>query len=79
MRSLATAWSEAKVDHASGVRVADAGTTNRFRSSNAMPREVREAIAWCISVDGAGTLSSAEAEAYVDGMFDGDRGGEESW
>lgn len=44
-----------------------------------MPRAVREAIGWCISVDGAGTLSPAEAEAYVDAMFDGDRGGEESW
>ncbi|CAK9784196.1 riboflavin synthase domain-like protein [Cutaneotrichosporon oleaginosum] len=48
-------------------------------SSNAMPRAVREAIAWCISSEGAGTLSVTEAEAYVDAMFDGDRGGEESW
>lgn len=44
-----------------------------------MPREVREAIAWCISSDGAGSMSAAEAEAYVDEMLDGDRGGEESW
>lgn len=44
-----------------------------------MPRAVREAIAWCISSDGAGTLTATEAEEYVDAMFDGDRGGEESW
>lgn len=44
-----------------------------------MPRSVREALAWCISTEGAGNMSAEEAEAYVDAMFDGDRGGEESW
>jgi len=49
------------------------------RSSNAMPREVREAIAWCISVDGSGDLGGEEAREYVEDMFEGGRGGEESW
>jgi hypothetical protein len=40
-----------------------------------MPREVREAIAWCINKDGP----SEDAKAYVDDMFDSGRGGEESW
>lgn len=49
------------------------------RSSNAMPREVRAAIAWCISTSGAGSMTEVEAEAYVEAMFDDGRGGEESW
>jgi sulfite reductase alpha subunit-like flavoprotein len=48
-------------------------------SSNAMPREVREAVAWCISSEGAGTFSAEEAEAFVESMFEDGRGGEESW
>ena len=44
-----------------------------------MPKEVREAIAWCISVEGAGTLKEEEAKGYVEEMFDVGRGGEESW
>ncbi|WWD21879.1 NADPH-dependent diflavin oxidoreductase 1 [Kwoniella shandongensis] len=48
-------------------------------SSNAMPREVREAIAWCISTEGAGDLSEEESKAYVEKMFEDKRGGEESW
>jgi sulfite reductase alpha subunit-like flavoprotein len=46
-------------------------------SSNAMPREVREAVAWCISQGGA--HDEEAAKAYVDDMFDSGRGGEESW
>ena len=49
------------------------------RSSNAMPREVRAAIAWCISTEGAGAFSMDEAEKYVEEMFESGRGGEESW
>ncbi len=49
------------------------------RSSNAMPREVREAIAWCISADGSGDMGEEEAKAYVEEMFEDGRGGEESW
>ncbi|WRT65231.1 NADPH-dependent diflavin oxidoreductase 1 [Kwoniella shivajii] len=48
-------------------------------SSNAMPREVREAIAWCISEQGAGDLTEGEAKEYVEQMFEDKRGGEESW
>jgi sulfite reductase alpha subunit-like flavoprotein len=51
-------------------------------SSNAMPREVREAVAWCVSRDGAGPLDGMDEDAakiYVDKMFDDGRGGEESW
>ncbi|WVR04245.1 NADPH-dependent diflavin oxidoreductase 1 [Kwoniella sp. DSM 27419] len=48
-------------------------------SSNAMPREVREAIAWCISSEGAGELPEEEARLYVEQMFEDKRGGEESW
>jgi hypothetical protein len=44
-----------------------------------MPKEVRAAIAWCISSEGAGTLSIEEAEAFVEEMFEDGRGGEESW
>lgn len=44
-----------------------------------MPKSVREALAWCISTSGAGDLSSEEAEAYVEAMFEQGRGGEESW
>jgi hypothetical protein len=50
-----------------------------LRSSNAMPKLVREALAWCISTDGAGDLDAEEASAYVEGMFNEGRGGEESW
>ena len=49
------------------------------RSSNTMPREVREAIAWCISEDGAGDTNYEAAKAYVERMFDERRAGEESW
>lgn len=49
------------------------------RSSNAMPREVREALAWCISIEGAGDLSIETATAYIEDMFESGRGGEESW
>ncbi|WOO77724.1 NADPH-dependent diflavin oxidoreductase 1 [Vanrija pseudolonga] len=48
-------------------------------SSNAMPREVREALAWCISTDGAGSLEPEAATEYIAEMFDSGRGGEESW
>lgn len=48
----------------------------RRRSSNAMPREVREAIAWCISGE---DMTEEAAGAYVERMFDEGRGGEESW
>lgn len=48
-------------------------------SSNAMPKSVREALAWCISTEGAGDMSVEAAEQYVEGMFDQGRGGEESW
>ncbi|KAK8846562.1 NADPH-dependent diflavin oxidoreductase 1 [Kwoniella newhampshirensis] len=48
-------------------------------SSNAMPREVREAIAWCISAEGAGDMSEEESKVYVERMFEEKRGGEESW
>jgi hypothetical protein len=44
-----------------------------------MPREVRAAVAWCISTAGAGNMSEEESEAYVEAMFDDGRGGEESW
>jgi hypothetical protein len=44
-----------------------------------MPKSVREALAWCISTEGAGTLDSEEAVAYVEQMFEQGRGGEESW
>ncbi|WVQ75346.1 NADPH-dependent diflavin oxidoreductase 1 [Cryptococcus sp. DSM 104548] len=48
-------------------------------ASNAMPREVREAVAWCISKDGAGNFTEEEAKEYVEQMFEDKRGGEESW
>ncbi|KAK6904242.1 NADPH-dependent diflavin oxidoreductase 1 [Kwoniella mangroviensis CBS 8507] len=48
-------------------------------SSNAMPREVRDALAWCISKDGAGDFTEEEAKEYVERMFEEKRGGEESW
>jgi sulfite reductase alpha subunit-like flavoprotein len=44
-------------------------------SSNAMPREVREGIAWCLS----DRLGEVEAGKYVEEMFEQGRGGEESW
>lgn len=57
-----------------------------------MPREVREAVAWCMSSDAspavakearpngdAEGLSEEEAKEYVERMFDQGRGGEESW
>ncbi|ORX36114.1 NADPH-ferrihemo protein reductase [Kockovaella imperatae] len=48
-------------------------------SSNAMPRQVREAVSWCLSTDGAGKLSSGEATTYVEDMFEDGHGMEESW
>lgn len=51
----------------------------RNRSSNTMPREVREAVAWCISKKGAGDMTEEESKAYVEQMFENKRGGEESW
>jgi len=44
-----------------------------------MPKEVRAAVAWCLSKDGAGTMTASEAEAFVEEMFEDGRGGEESW
>lgn len=44
-----------------------------------MPREVREAVAWCISSSGAGDMGDEEAKEYVERMFEEGRGGEESW
>lgn len=44
-----------------------------------MPKEVRATIAWCLSSGGAGTMVTAEAEAFVEEMFEDGRGGEESW
>lgn len=44
-----------------------------------MPREVREAVAWCISKEGAGDMTEEESKAYVEQMFEDKRGGEESW
>jgi hypothetical protein len=44
-----------------------------------MPKEVRAAVAWCLSQEGAGTMSTQEAEAFVEEMFEDGRGGEESW
>lgn len=44
-----------------------------------MPREVREALAWCISSHGAGTMTLEEGKAYIEQMFESGRGGEESW
>ena len=44
-----------------------------------MPRQVREAVAWCLSSEGSGELSSEDAEAYVEDMFEDGRGVEESW
>jgi hypothetical protein len=49
------------------------------RSSNAMPKEVRATIAWCLSREGAGTMGKEDAEAFVEEMFEDGRGGEESW
>lgn len=49
------------------------------RSSNAMPKEVRAAVAWCLSNEGAGTMAIQQAEAFVEEMFEDGRGGEESW
>ncbi|ORY24115.1 putative NADPH-ferrihemo protein reductase [Naematelia encephala] len=48
-------------------------------SSNAMPREVREAIVWCISSSASGDMTEEQAAAYVEDMFETGRGGEESW
>jgi hypothetical protein len=44
-----------------------------------MPKEVRAAIAWCLSTAGAGTMTTEAAEAFVEEMFEDGRGGEESW
>lgn len=51
------------------------------RSSNAMPKAVRAAVAWSISTgSGEGILAREEADKYVEDMFmSGTRGGEESW
>jgi sulfite reductase alpha subunit-like flavoprotein len=49
------------------------------RSSNAMPKEVRASIAWCLTSEGAGTMTEEEAGAFVEEMFEDGRGGEESW
>lgn len=51
----------------------------RGRSSNAMPREVREALAWCIGSEGAGDLTAEAAKAFIEDIFDSGRGGEETW
>ncbi|WVO15705.1 NADPH-dependent diflavin oxidoreductase 1 [Cryptococcus depauperatus] len=48
-------------------------------SSNAMPREVREAVEWCISKAGAGDMTEEESKVYVEQMLEEKRGGEESW
>ncbi|EIW68114.1 NADPH-ferrihemoprotein reductase [Tremella mesenterica] len=48
-------------------------------SSNAMPREVREAVSWSISVKGSGDMSLEECDKYVEEMFESGRGQEESW
>ncbi|KAJ9116945.1 hypothetical protein QFC22_004603 [Naganishia vaughanmartiniae] len=50
-------------------------------SSNAMPKQVRSAVAWSISDEsGEGDISREEADRYVEDMFmSGTRGGEESW
>ena len=45
-------------------------------SSNAMPREVREALAYCVEQGGQ---SEEEAKEYIAAMFDTGRGAEESW
>lgn len=57
----------------------DAAWTDMFRSSNAMPKEVRASIAWCLTSEGAGAMDKPEAEAFVEEMFEDGRGGEESW
>lgn len=44
-----------------------------------MPKEVRATIAWCLSSEGAGTMTTDEAGSYVEEMFEDGRGGEESW
>lgn len=44
-----------------------------------MPKEVRAAIAWCLTTEGAGSMSQEDAEAFVEEMFEDGRGGEESW
>jgi len=44
-----------------------------------MPKEVREALAWCVSLRGGGSLSEEEGTAFVEEMFEDGRGGEESW
>ena len=61
--------------------LADLNATIAFRSSNAMPKAVRAAIAWSISTEsGEGILDREAADRYVEDMFmSGKRGGEESW
>lgn len=44
-----------------------------------MPKEVRAAIAWCLTTEAGGILSQEGAEAFVEEMFEDGRGGEESW
>jgi sulfite reductase alpha subunit-like flavoprotein len=59
-------------------------------SSGAMPKAVREAVAWCVSTEGRsrgegegegeGTgMGMEEADEWVGRMFEEGRGGEESW
>ena len=48
-------------------------------SSGAMPKAVREAVAWCMSTEGGGELGADQAEEWVGRMFEEGRGGEESW
>lgn len=48
-------------------------------SSGAMPKAVREAMAWCISTEGGGEMEEEEAVEWVGRMFEEGRGGEESW
>ena len=39
-----------------------------------MPRQVREAVAWCISSDGSGDMPLDKAMGYVEEMFEDGRG-----
>ncbi|KAL7425065.1 NAPDH-dependent diflavin reductase [Cryptotrichosporon argae] len=48
-------------------------------SSNTMPRQVREALAYALSKEAGGDMDASEAGAYVEAMFDSERGQEESW
>lgn len=49
-------------------------------SSGAMPRQVREALAWCLSKEGGGgSMSEEQAGEWIERLFEDGRGGEESW